>query len=173
MSVLVHFSSEISYLGIAPYYDSGLMLENKTYWRITSVLGRVLGAATGARACLNWVGPCPIVIKGANRFKPQWIKVDTRQIPISDLASFDADLDEAEEAVPEIGDDASPEGIDQILEMFERPSNWVAPTPPEPLKYQIKRARFEVVGIELEKIHRLPITSILDPEISHTKQQFS
>jgi hypothetical protein len=31
-------------------------------------------------------------------------------------------------------------------------SSWVTPTPPEPLKYQTERAKFEVVGIEREKI---------------------
>jgi hypothetical protein len=151
MTTLIHFTTQTYDLGPAPYYDSGLMLTEKTYWRLTTVLGRVLGATSGTKACMNWVGPCPAVIKGFHGLKPQWIKVNARQVPPEDLTGFDADLDDVDDIVPQISDYATPEEINEVLQSFELASNWIAPTPPQPLIRPGEKDKFEVVGIELQK----------------------
>ncbi|KAI8576859.1 hypothetical protein K450DRAFT_290891 [Umbelopsis ramanniana AG] len=150
MSALTTFSPETERLGTAPYYDSGLVLKDKTYWRITSVLGRVLGAAPGVRASLDWVGPCAVVARGLPKV-PEWVKVTARLIPHTDITSFDADLDNADNIIPAIGDNPTAQEINQVLQNYENPSNWMIPLPPNPLKRPNEKDKYEIIGIELKK----------------------
>lgn len=150
MSTLITFSPETERLGPAPYYDSGLVLKDKTYWRITSVLGRVLGATPGARASLNWVGPCTGVARGLTKV-PEWVKVTARLIPHTDITSFDADLDDANNIIPAISDSPTAEEIDRLLQNYENPSNWKIPLPPNPIKRPNEREKYDIIGIELRK----------------------
>lgn len=150
MSALITFSRETESLGAAPYYDSGLVLKDKTYWRITSVLGRVLGATPGARASLDWVGPCTGVARGLTKV-PEWVKVTARLIPHTDITSFDADLDDANDIIPAISDNPTADEIDRLLQNYENPSNWVTPLPPNPIKRPNEREKYEIIGIEFKK----------------------
>ncbi|KAI9287114.1 hypothetical protein BC943DRAFT_336189 [Umbelopsis sp. AD052] len=150
MSALIKFSPETKPLGTAPYYDSGLVLKGKTYWRITSILGRVLGATPGVRASLDWIGPCAVVAKGLP-IVPAWVKVTARDIPHTDITSFDADLDDADNIIPAIGDHSTAEEIDRVLQNYENPSNWVTPLPPNPIKRPNEKDKYEIVGIKLLK----------------------
>ena len=45
--------------GIAQYYECGLILQKYSYWRVRTVLGRVLGSSPGAISLCRWTGPCP------------------------------------------------------------------------------------------------------------------
>jgi hypothetical protein len=150
MSALITFSPETERLGAAPFYDSGLVLKDKTYWRITSVLGRVLGATPGARASLDWVGPCTGVARGLTKV-PEWVKVTARLIPHTDITSFDADLDDVNNIIPAISDNPTADEIDRVLQNYENPSNWVTPLSPNPIKRPNEREKYEIIGIELKK----------------------
>ncbi|KAH8556498.1 hypothetical protein BGW37DRAFT_472805 [Umbelopsis sp. PMI_123] len=150
MTALISFTPEIYAIGPAPYYDSGLVLKDKTYWRITSVLGRVLGATPGARASLSWIGPCAVVIRGLVKV-PAWVKVTARLIPHTDITSFDADLDDVDNFIPAIRDNPTADEIDRLLQNYENRSNWITPLPPNPLKRQNEKDKYEIIGIELKK----------------------
>lgn len=43
------------------YYDAGISLAEGSYWRVRSVLGRVLGSLPRIRSVCGWVGPCPAI----------------------------------------------------------------------------------------------------------------
>lgn len=43
----------------ASYYDCGLSLSECSYWRVRTVLGRVLGCLPGTTSLCGWIGPCP------------------------------------------------------------------------------------------------------------------
>ena len=59
MSALVECTPDLS-VDCFPFFDGGLSLKNVSYWRTTSVLGKVLsGRAT--RSAMGWIGPCPAV----------------------------------------------------------------------------------------------------------------
>lgn len=47
--------------GAVVYYDCGLSLRRKSYWRSRTVLGRVLGCLPGVISLCGWIGPCPPV----------------------------------------------------------------------------------------------------------------
>lgn len=65
MSALVAASPSIAGLGPPRYFASGLVLNDRSYWRAKFVLGRVLGGLRGVKAANGWVGPCPLPVIGA------------------------------------------------------------------------------------------------------------
>ena len=62
-----------------PYYTSGLVLPQKSYWPNGSALERVLGGMKDVRTVCGWTGPCPKIedqsIKG-------WIRIRARKLPL-------------------------------------------------------------------------------------------
>ncbi|KAL3484830.1 hypothetical protein BJX62DRAFT_243538 [Aspergillus germanicus] len=38
---------------------TGVVIQNKSYWRVRSTLGRVLGCLPGVNSVGGWIGPCP------------------------------------------------------------------------------------------------------------------
>lgn len=64
MSALIHCTPSISTskeFGVAHYYDCGLSVPKQSYWRVRTVLGRVLGCLPGLVSLCGWIGPCPSV----------------------------------------------------------------------------------------------------------------
>ncbi|OAX79149.1 hypothetical protein ACJ72_06534 [Emergomyces africanus] len=61
MSCLIWSSSSIPISEPAPYYECGLSLPSQTYWRVRTVLGKVLGCLPGVTSLCGWIGPCPPV----------------------------------------------------------------------------------------------------------------
>ena len=62
MAALVLSTPSVSgKLGVARYYDCGLSLPRKSYWRVRTVLGRVLGCLPNVISLCGWIGPCPPV----------------------------------------------------------------------------------------------------------------
>ncbi|KAI9668494.1 MAG: hypothetical protein M1829_005372 [Trizodia sp. TS-e1964] len=47
--------------GIAHAYDCGLSMPGKSYWRIRTVRGRVLGCLSNVTSLCGWLGPCLFV----------------------------------------------------------------------------------------------------------------
>lgn len=149
MSALVSLTPEISYLGHDPYYNSGLVLNESSYWRISSPLGRIFGAASGAKACMNWVGPCPAITKGIVATGPHWMLVGARDLPTVDIKSYDADLDDSDDVIPNASHSASPYKTDKVVQDFDK-TEWIEPTPPQPLRNLDKTSKFEIVGVEVQ-----------------------
>lgn len=85
MTTLVHCSPTISTsLGVPFYMNSNIVLQKQSYWRVCSVLGRVLGALPGIKSLGGWIGPCPPVsISPATEspFKPLHVRLKARHIP--------------------------------------------------------------------------------------------
>ena len=84
MTALVLCSPSITEkVGIAHYYECGLVLQKQSYWRIRTVLARILGALPNAQSLCGWIGPCPPVefsppLPGA--FKPRHIRLKARRV---------------------------------------------------------------------------------------------
>lgn len=59
LSCLVLACPSSKHLGFAPYYNSGLVVGNKSYWPKRSVLCRVLGGLRNPKLTCGWLGPVP------------------------------------------------------------------------------------------------------------------
>lgn len=59
MATLIHSSPSTRQLGPAQDYDDGVSLPTKSYFRLRTVLGRVLGCHPGCKSICGWIGPCP------------------------------------------------------------------------------------------------------------------
>jgi hypothetical protein len=148
MTTLVLFSPpEIAVLGTAPYYHGGLMLTDRTYWRTTSVLGRVLGGQKNVNACLHWVGPCIPVTEGVG-LCPQWLNLTAREIGSTDLVDVETKPDTL---LPYDMNDLSAHDFETRLRRMELSDNWVNPHPPPPKRPEDGGIKIEIQGIQLTK----------------------
>ena len=57
MSALVECTPDLN-IDYFPYFEGGLALNGSSYWRMSSVLGKVF-ADRQTRSAIGWVGPCP------------------------------------------------------------------------------------------------------------------
>ncbi|KAG0053515.1 hypothetical protein BGZ83_000932 [Gryganskiella cystojenkinii] len=94
MTALVLLTPETKHLESAPCYDSGLKLEDATYWRLTTVIGRVLGGSDQVSAAMHWIGPCPTIVfaegsEPENDTKLQWLSVKARKVDNAELVDMD------------------------------------------------------------------------------------
>ncbi|KAK1961959.1 hypothetical protein LY78DRAFT_684431 [Colletotrichum sublineola] len=87
MSALVAASPSLAGLGPPMYFGSGLVLEDRSYWRAKFVLGRVLGGLRGVKAANGWVGPCPLPVVVGNgegesegKITKGWWRVHARDV---------------------------------------------------------------------------------------------
>ncbi|KAK5069318.1 hypothetical protein LTR64_008386 [Lithohypha guttulata] len=80
MGALIHCSpsllKEITYC-----YQSNIILSKQTYWRSTSVLGRVLGALPNVKSLCGWLGPCPSVELDPPDKMPLAARLKARALP--------------------------------------------------------------------------------------------
>lgn len=87
-------------VGIARFYECGLFLPKKPYWRARTVLARVLGCLPNVISLCGWIGPCPAVgIQPAltSDPRPMHIRLKARRVAPIKSAS------EAEDNVIHIG----------------------------------------------------------------------
>ncbi|GAB1213864.1 hypothetical protein ATERTT37_003017 [Aspergillus terreus] len=125
-------------LRAAPYYDCGLSLPKKSYWRVRTVLGRVLGSLPGVTSLCGWLGPCPPVEflqtgrddqDDFDPSKPRHIKLKARAVnPIANKDWFDDIKFFAGEK-----EDIHPDGDEEFegwRETIEDRDNWIVPEPP-------------------------------------------
>ena len=120
-------------LGVAPYLDCGLSTPTKSYWRIPTVLGKVLGCLPVVQSLCGWLGPCPPV-----EFDPpleagtecQHVRLKSRQVtPVSgersDLIELGGGL--WRDTTFRGGGD---EELSHWIEELTDPNNWLVPEPP-------------------------------------------
>lgn len=112
LCALVQATPSIGTLGVASYYDNGLVLHRRaSYWPQRTVLGRVLGGSQDMVSCCGWIGPAPAprgtsshgVING-------WVFISTENACIPTPV-----------VTPLIATTAQPP---------EDPNNFIIPTPP-------------------------------------------
>ena len=76
LSCLVLACPATKHLSSAPYYSSGLVVGNKSYWPKRSILARVLGGMSNIQSTCGWIGPVPAPTKT----EPSWILLHARVV---------------------------------------------------------------------------------------------
>ncbi|KAK4141493.1 heterokaryon incompatibility protein S [Dichotomopilus funicola] len=132
MSALVAATPSLLPLGAPRYYESGLVLENKSYWRDKWVMGRVLGGIWGVRAANGWVGPCPVPAKGSReRVSKSWRRVVARDtafaLPERIAPHADADESSLFSSLDRVGGNSS--HVEWVRTIGD-PTKWVVPVGP-------------------------------------------
>jgi len=138
MSALVLSTPSIrDKVGIAHYYECGLSLPMRSYWRCCSVLGRVLGCLPGVQGLCGWIGPCPPVEfepSLEDSRKPRHIRILARNISPFDHKSDINDRDRVYEWDDRDHHDATNiqpnEEINSYMADMRDSSRWIIPEPP-------------------------------------------
>ncbi|OJD15332.1 hypothetical protein AJ78_04416 [Emergomyces pasteurianus Ep9510] len=164
MSCLIWSSSSIPISEPAPYYECGLSLPSQTYWRVRTVLGKVLGCLPGVSSLCGWIGPCPRVefveppshaTKDFSK-NPHYIHLQADEVPpVKDLSAIPHFDPEAAhqlflEAILKNG-----EGIQSIefLENMADPKKWVTPQP-------LARATTVTCSIKAIQLRAIPVDAL-------------
>lgn len=135
MTALILCTPSIRYkVGIAHNYECGLSLPTRSYWRVRTVLGRVLGCLPGMISLCGWIGPCPRVdFEPSLPPKPRHICIKTRCVaPIEHRSdSTDGIIDPGGHYDPYSATRIQPnEEIDPYLADMKDSSKWIIPEPP-------------------------------------------
>lgn len=80
-------------LSFSPYYNSGLVVGNRSYWPKRTVLGRVLGGLRNPKSTCGWIGPVP----SPTGITSSWILLHANEVKfttpaLDDLAETDLEL---------------------------------------------------------------------------------
>ncbi|KAH9476040.1 Small glutamine-rich tetratricopeptide repeat-containing protein 2 [Psilocybe cubensis] len=159
MATLVSCTPSISAsLGTAEFYDCGLVLPKKSYWRVRTVLGRVLGCLPNVVSLCGWVGPCVIPIEfipplgDDGKKKPRYIHINARAF--SSTMGYDDD----EDGVIHLGrrrDYVDPlhlqpdEDLEDWIVAVKDDDKWICPQPPQ--------REFVTCRIESIRLKKLPL----------------
>ncbi|EUC43331.1 hypothetical protein COCMIDRAFT_101084 [Bipolaris oryzae ATCC 44560] len=123
--------------GIAPFFDCGLSLPRKSYWRVRTVLGRVLGCLPGIISLCGWIGPCPPVEFLSpipdDADKPRHIRLKARNISLVKHITRDPSAPIIIGSTGRRYEDMQPkedEEIEPWMADMRNASNWIVPEPP-------------------------------------------
>ncbi|KAF1815903.1 hypothetical protein P152DRAFT_479755 [Eremomyces bilateralis CBS 781.70] len=122
-------------VGVALLFDCGLSLPKKSYWRIRTVLGRVLGCLPGVISLCGWTGPCPPVeiIPPLPENQPCHVHLKARQLSLLPHKTWhDGDPIDIAPSVHPYKDIELREGEEPgpwAAEMRDA-RNWIIPEPP-------------------------------------------
>lgn len=160
--------------GIAPYWDCGLVLPTRSYWRLRTVMGRVLGCLPGIISLCGWIGPCPKVefdppVEG--QIQPRHVRVKARQIALTEhnLNSNDG-VRRTKSYDRRKGTPIRPdEEIEPYLAEVCNPSNWVIPEPPvrEVGTCEIVSIQLKKLALQVEMVQKATQGKIQDTEAEH------
>ena len=130
MTALIHCTPSISKeIGVANYYECGLSVPKQSYWRIRTVLGRVLGCLPGLVSMCGWIGPCPPVEFNPplREKRPCYVRLEAR--PVVPIVSTDGVIYVG--ARPYNDTRIQPgEELEGYLLQMKDPDSWVTPQPP-------------------------------------------
>lgn len=114
-------------LGVSKYYDNGVSLPKRSYWRLRTALGRVLGCLPGVTSVCGWIGPCLPIDGPQNKY----IRLEARRVapPKHDdvIRLGGPGPDEGEES---IRPGAQDEDFQQWMADINDESRWAVPEPP-------------------------------------------
>ncbi|KAK6535678.1 hypothetical protein TWF694_002131 [Orbilia ellipsospora] len=140
MSAMILLTESVKKEGIAPFYDCSFITKQRSYHRVRSALGRVLGCLPGVTSLCGWIGPCPPVTFDPPLQEPigssrqgKHIRLKARNIGLVDPP------DPADNVIRIIGKTShmtlqpAPEDVqnfDGYLKEIKDPANWVVPAVP-------------------------------------------
>ena len=151
MSSLVNATPSLRSIGGAPFYENGLVVQNKSYWAKRTVLARVLGGIRGTGNICGWIGPLPApvgTVKG-------WVRLNARRVdipvPVRDTGN----------ALESFGiDNTYTETSENIIYTLLNPNEFITPSPPAVPR---PHRRFTFKSINLELVPSATGTANLNP----------
>jgi hypothetical protein len=147
MAALVAATPSLQHLAAAEYYNSGLVLKDRSYWRAKTVLGRVLGGMKGVRAANGWIGPCPAPVDVREEaLKGGWWRVHARDVAFNRFMARDLSAYEGRFSRLHSSDEDS-STAEWIRGMGDR-SEWAVPIGPSQSSDQVefRALRFQKIG---------------------------
>ncbi|OBT76638.1 hypothetical protein VF21_05330 [Pseudogymnoascus sp. 05NY08] len=160
MCCLVDASPSVRSINASPFWDSGIVVQNKSYWPKRTVVGRVLGGLNNPKSICGWVGPVPAPQGWSSS---AWIKINARAvdvpIPVS-TSQLQLTLDGLGLADPDVNE--SPEAA---LESITDIGQWIQALGPSPTapRNDVKKVEFkalrltEVAGATSAKEYRATV----------------
>ncbi|KAL8783566.1 MAG: hypothetical protein Q9213_004556 [Squamulea squamosa] len=149
-------------LAPAYFYNSGLSLQDRSYWRVRTVLGRVLGCLPNVISLCGWIGPCP-AIEFIGRYaedfrtKPHHINVTARSVAlVPPAAESDANVfwfgssQDQYEAMRMRPDEEMPAYLEEVTDA----NKWAIPQPPVQL--------FSICVLKAIRLKELPLDPALE-----------
>ena len=132
MAALVYCTPSLRDLGSALFYDSGLVINNRSYWRARTVLGRVLGGLRSANSAHGWVGPCPgVLVEGEPMSFTGYVRLHARRVIFVNVADRRRDDDDENESGMGRSLKRRPgESTRSFLSDLGDMTKWTAPLPP-------------------------------------------
>ncbi|KAL3487981.1 hypothetical protein BJX62DRAFT_227620 [Aspergillus germanicus] len=132
MSALIMASPALADFDIARYFHSGLSLPGYSYWRVRTVLGRVLASITGVILLNGWIGPCPPVhVVGQEGDKrPRHVNLKAQSVLPPEYTTVIESDNIFLEPRPEAPLRRPDEETDAYIADIKNPNNWVIPEPP-------------------------------------------
>jgi tetratricopeptide (TPR) repeat protein len=158
MAALVMCTPSISKsIGVSHYYDCGVSLPKRSYWRARTVLGRVLGCLPGVISLCGWIGPCPPVEVASSTSKeskanPRYVRLKTRRnspieyTPASEDGVIHLRSHKDTYQATRMGPD---EEVEHYLAEMKDPDKWMTPQPPV--------REVSICSIEAIKLKKLPL----------------
>lgn len=147
MIALVLASQSTQKLGLAPTRSFGLVLKDRSYWRQSCVLGRVMAGSEDAKAISGWIGPCPAP---KNKLVKAWARIP---VPIFSFPKSEYSSEGVENLAPDQGllDPQPDENPTKYLEDLEDWSKQIVPEPPAASKVTTN-----LLSINLEELPTAP-----------------
>ena len=133
MTTLIHCTPSISKeVGVAYHDECGLSLPKQSYWRVRTVLGRVLGCLPGLVSLCGWIGPCPSVEFNPPlpEKKPCHVHLKARLVVPIVSSPDDDDVIYLSGRVPNDVRIQPGEDMEDYLAQMKDPDSWVTPQPP-------------------------------------------
>lgn len=163
--------------GAAYYYECGLSLPRRTYWRARTVLGRVLGCLPGVISLCGWIGPCPPVefAPPIAESKPRHIRLKARPVALVEHTPESNDgvihlgtrYDRYTATRIQPGEEPQP----YMAEMKD-PDHWVIPEPPvrEVSTCSIQAIRLQKLPLDVKVAARRASKELSDKEVDNETQ---
>lgn len=175
MSALILCTTSLAEdLGTAFYYECGLSLPQKSYWRARTVLGRVLGSLPGVISLNGWIGPCPTVefdppLDAAAQKRPRHIRLKARRFSPHEYKP------ESTNGVIIIGNEYSRhdatqkragEPVESYLAEMEDPKQWIIPDAPAQLTSTctVKTIRLKTLPLDVNITKQLASKEISEAD---------
>jgi hypothetical protein len=131
MTALVLATPNLREHGAAQCSQCGLVVSRRSYWRNTTVLGKVLGGIKGVKAAAGWIGPCP---PPDDETITGWVKVQARGVVClnskspKSLGSMQSEVERQPER--RAVQPQQPADFKQYIAELEDSSQWLVPPPP-------------------------------------------